>query len=103
MMDINGTRPTPIEIWLRQDNMAISCMEVHEDETTYHIDIKSLSMRGAQREISGYLIQQGYEPVGRWQVEHEDETSRKFRLLEPFEKIQRDAVKRLSPLNRGPR
>jgi hypothetical protein len=84
--DINGTKPTPIEIWLRQDNMTVTCMEVHEDETTHNREIDLLSMRGAQREIIGYLIQQGYEPVGRWQVEHDDrpmqtqETSRRFRL-----------------------
>jgi hypothetical protein len=46
----------------------------------------ALSMRGAQREISGRLIREGYEPVGRWQVEHDDssmqavETMRRFKL-----------------------
>lgn len=99
----NDTKPTPIEVWLRQHNMAVTCMEVHEDETTDELDIKSLSMRGAQREITGYFIQHGYEPVGRWRVEHDDsamqtqETSRQFRLLSDVEKMQRDAVRRLHP------
>lgn len=42
-------------------------------------------MRGAQREITGYLISQGFEPAGRWESAQVDgngdeiETVRKFR------------------------
>jgi hypothetical protein len=72
----------PIEVWLRQDNMKVDCWIVYDDEATDEdIPIKSLSMRGAQREITGYLIAEGYEPVGRWSTEDEDgrETVRQFR------------------------
>lgn len=55
------------EIWLSQANMQITCMVVREDETTDSLDVESLSMRGAQREITGYLISGGYKPAGRWQ------------------------------------
>jgi hypothetical protein len=85
----NDTKPSPIEVWLRQQNMAITCMVVREDETTYELYVASLSMRGAQREITGWLINDGYEPVGRWQVESDDsamqtaETVRKFKLAAP--------------------
>ncbi len=42
-------------------------------------------MRGAQREVTGWYISQGYKPVGRWQIRHvgndgPDETSRIFKL-----------------------
>jgi hypothetical protein len=80
------SRPSPIEVWLRQHNMEIVCSVVGEDESVDYLDINSLSMRGAQREITGYYIGQGYKPVGRWEVEFRDgaldpiETSRKFRL-----------------------
>jgi hypothetical protein len=44
-------------------------------------------MRGAQREITGYLISRGYKPDGRWTTEAEDEvdygpseTWRRFKL-----------------------
>jgi hypothetical protein len=86
MTNTNDTKPSPIEVWLRQDNMQVKCFFVKEDETTEDLDVDSLSMRGAQREITGYLISDGYAPVGRWKVEHDDsamgaqETVRRFKL-----------------------
>lgn len=59
----------PLEVWLRQDDTAIVCTVVRDDESTYELDVDALSMRGAQREITGYLIDQGYEPTEEWQVE----------------------------------
>jgi hypothetical protein len=57
----------------------------HEDESEHEYDVTSLSMRGAQREITGWLIRNGYAPVARWTAEAADggdvvESSRKFRL-----------------------
>ena len=82
--------PSPIEVWLSQKNMEITCTVVLEDERTSSLDVNSLSMRGAQREITGHLIANGYSPVGRWEVEAGSdngsggkdavETSRKFKL-----------------------
>jgi hypothetical protein len=80
------TAKEPIEVWLRQDNMKVDCWIVYEDESTdVGLDISSLSMRGAQREITGYLIATGYEPVARWHAEVEDgsETVRQFRPKRP--------------------
>ncbi len=86
MTDIKSTKPGPIEVWLTQKNIGVTCLVANEDETTYQLDVDSLSMRGAQREITGYLIGQDYAPVGRWQICSEDEddetvreTVRKFR------------------------
>ena len=70
---------SPVEIWLTQKNMEITCMVVFDDETTESIEVESLSMRGAQREITGYLLGQGYEPSGRWSFEQEGETVRQFK------------------------
>jgi hypothetical protein len=91
--------PSPIEVWLSQAHMEITCTVVLEDESTSTLDVKSLSMRGAQREMTGYLIAQGYSPVGPWEAEaHSDdgyggkeavETSRKFKLsVFEFERAQ---------------
>jgi hypothetical protein len=86
--------PSPIEVWLSRANMEITCTVVLEDESTSTLDVNSLSMRGAQREITGYFIAHGYTPVGRWEVEADSdnggkdtvETSRKFKLkLSEFE------------------
>jgi hypothetical protein len=76
---------SPIEVWLSQVNLQVTCLIVAEDESTRTLHVDSLSMRGAQREITGYLISQGYEPAGRWEAAQVDgngdeiETLRKFR------------------------
>jgi hypothetical protein len=90
MTDANNTKPSPIEVWLTNRNIEVTCMIVCEDETTDHLDVDSLSMRGAQREITGYFIGRGYSPVGRWEVANANddtpeelwgrETFRKFKL-----------------------
>lgn len=83
-----------IEVWLtRVSDFRITCREVFEDETTkdWNEDaVKSSSMRGAQREVTGYYIGEGYEPIDRWSTENvamhgpEEgdvlESSRQFRL-----------------------
>lgn len=58
------TSAGPIEVWLRQDDEEIICTVVREDESTYELDVDALSMRGAQREMTGYFIEQSYEPAG---------------------------------------
>ena len=82
MATLDASRP--IEVWLSQPNIEITCSVVFEDESTTTLDIDSLSMRGAQREITGWLISQGYRPVGRWEDEAnapdgQRECSRRFR------------------------
>lgn len=75
----------PIEVWLTQHNLEVRCTVVYEDERTDEMGIDSLSMRGAQREVTGWMIKQGYVPVGRWEAEGyregnvEAETSRRFK------------------------
>jgi hypothetical protein len=65
--------------------MAVSCLISFEDETTQGIEVEALSMRGAQRELTGFLIDRGYSPVGRWEAGEPDddeaaETVRMFRV-----------------------
>lgn len=58
-----------VEIWLRLDGLRVVCNIVNADESTYRREIDSLSLRGAQREITGYLIGYGYRPEDGWTVE----------------------------------
>lgn len=76
-----GTRKTPLEVWLRQlkAGFGIVCDVVHTDESTGSLSIDSLSMRGAQREITGWLIARGYEPAGRWESNDDGESMRRFK------------------------
>ena len=74
--------------------MTFSCWAVGEDEKEHAFPAKygpnwgitSRSMRGAQREVTADLINNGYSPIGRWHTEAEDsdreatETVRQFRL-----------------------
>ena len=77
----------PIEVWLSQRNFEVTGWVVYESERTDHLKIESLSVRGAQREVTGFLIQQGYAPAGRWEIERTMdgdqespvETSRRFK------------------------
>lgn len=76
---------SPIEVWLSQQNMSITCTVVYEDETIEEMDVDSLSVRGAEREISAFLIKEGYAPMGRWRTEAEGsdgpaEVSRRFKF-----------------------
>jgi hypothetical protein len=87
--------PSPIEVWLSRASTGITGTVVLEDESTGTLDVQSRSMRGAQRETTGYLIAQGYTPVGEWQVEADGdgggeavETSRTFQLsVFEFERV----------------
>jgi len=79
-------KASPIEVWLSQQNMAVSCTVVHEDETTRNLDVDAMSLRGAMREMTGWFCKQGYTPVGRWEEEfdhHENpigEACRRFKI-----------------------
>ena len=58
----------PIEVWLSQRNGKITCRVVFEDESTLEPVVDSRSLRGAQREITGRLVEE-YEPVAREPVD----------------------------------
>lgn len=58
--------PTVAEVWLLGARPPISCLLVHTDETTANRDLAAVSMPGAQREITGQLIGDGYRPDGPW-------------------------------------
>ena len=86
MTDTKERKAGPIEVWLSKPNIEITCTVVRDDETTTRLDIDSLSMRGAQREITGWLIRQGYTPAGRWDYETDtadDEGSECVRQFKP--------------------
>ena len=101
--EVNRTPlPSPIEVWLTLGTTKITCTVVLEDERTSTLDVSSRSIRGAQAEMTGYLLAHGYTPVGRWEVEADSdngsggkeavETSRKFKLsVFEFERAERPA------------
>lgn len=69
----NTLKPGPIEVWLTKGNIGVTCKVVYEDETIHSLDVDALSMRGAQREVTGWLINEGYTPAARWKAEAADD------------------------------
>lgn len=54
------------EVWLMGAKPPISCLLVHADESTSTADLAAVSLAGAQREITGRLVGDGYKPDGPW-------------------------------------
>jgi hypothetical protein len=91
--------PSPIEVWLSRTPAGVTCTVVLEDESTSTLDVSSRSIRGAQAEMTGYLISRGYTPIGSWDVEADTdngsggrvavESARRFKLtVIEFERAQ---------------
>jgi hypothetical protein len=66
-------RPLAVQAVLSRKNIEIFCTLVFEDESVSYPVIASVSVRGAQREITGHLVKIGYTPAGRWSDEGVDE------------------------------
>ncbi|WP_431240439.1 hypothetical protein ACQ86B_13710 [Mycolicibacterium aichiense] len=66
-------KPSTIEVWLRRNNLEITCEVIHDDETGHDLDVDSPSIRGAQREMTRYLLGQGYTPAGGWEDPADDD------------------------------
>jgi len=65
--------PLPLQAVLSRKNIEIRCTLVFEDESISYPPVDSVSLRGAQREITGSLVAYGYVPAGRWSEDDEDE------------------------------
>jgi hypothetical protein len=66
-------RTMPLQAILSRKNIEITCTLVFEDESVSYPGVDSVSVRGAQREVTGMLVKHGYTPVGRWSEGDEDE------------------------------
>jgi hypothetical protein len=68
------TVPGTVEVWLSWINaeMDIRVRYVRPDESTREEIAESVSMRGAQREVSGQMIDRGWQPVSRWITERDE-------------------------------
>ena len=73
MKNTKERSPLPLRAILSRKNLKITCTLVFEDESVSYPQPGSLSMRGAQREITGELVAAGYVPAGRWSEEEEED------------------------------
>jgi len=65
------TTTQPIEVWLSQPHLEITCRIVFPDGTAIAVGVDALSLRDAQREMTAWLIERGYEPADRWSTHNE--------------------------------
>jgi hypothetical protein len=77
----------PIEVRLSQPAARVLCALLVEVEDAgpweFYFRVKSLSMRGAQRELTSWGRAEGYEPAGRWKTMPDDSRRRMFRRPVP--------------------
>jgi hypothetical protein len=72
-------QPQTIMAKLSTFGSSITCEVFHKDRSGKKpLYVSMRSMRGAQREITGRLIEDGYEPDGEWEGT-ETETIRRFK------------------------
>lgn len=64
--------PQALQAVLSRKNIEIFCTLVFEDESVSYPSVNSVSVRGAQRELTGLLVAHGYTPAGRWSDDGED-------------------------------
>ena len=61
----SGARRTA-EVWLTQGNIEVTGRVIREDESTESLAVLARSLAGAQREVTGGYVAEGWQPVGRW-------------------------------------
>jgi hypothetical protein len=79
------TTTKPIEVRLSRPHLEVSCRILFPDGTAVAVGVDALSIRGAQHEMTAWLIEQGYEPAGCWstQDENDRQAARTFRRQDP--------------------
>ncbi|HUF99715.1 MAG TPA: hypothetical protein VMM60_16430 [Ilumatobacter sp.] len=78
---------SPIEVYVTfvRNEMQVRYRVVKFDESTHEGECDSASIRGAQREVTGWLIAEGYAPAGRWQADDGTEDVESYRLFKAAE------------------
>lgn len=59
-------RPSPILAWLSQTDIEIECHVIYEGVTIDELDVDTLDLGRAKRELVRYLVGLGYRPVTPW-------------------------------------
>jgi hypothetical protein len=79
------TTTKPIEVLLSRPRLEVTCRIVFPDGAAIAVGVDALSILGAQHEMTAWLVEQGYEPTGRWstQDENDRQAARTFRHQDP--------------------
>ena len=93
------TTTKPIEVLLSRPHLEVTCQIVFPDGTAIAVGVDALSLRGAQRELTAWLTERGYEPAGRWSTQYECDrrAARTFRRQDPGPVPERGRVPEPGP------
>lgn len=93
------TTTKPIEVLLSRPHLEVTCRIVFPDGTAIAVGVDALSLRAAQREMTGWLIERGYQPAGQWSTQQEAarRAARTFRRLYPDSMAEPGPVADLGP------
>jgi hypothetical protein len=72
MSDAEQRTPQALQAVLSRKNIEFRCTLLFEDESVSYMSVDSVSLRGAQREITGVLVFHGYVPAARWSEGDDD-------------------------------
>jgi hypothetical protein len=87
LTDTKDGKSERIEVWLRRDHTGVACRVVHENESTETLDVDSLTLAGAEREVTGWFLSKGYTPVDHdWSMEIADSDGT---VMESMRRFQR--------------
>jgi len=93
------TTTKPIEVLLSRPHLEVNCRIAFPDGTAIAVGVDALSLRGAQREMTAWLTEQGYEPTGEWSTRSENgrRVARTFRRQDSGPAADLRPVQDLSP------
>lgn len=79
MSNIDIKTDKPFIIKLTQEYIDVICTAIFSDKTEQSLEIDSVKILSAQREITNILVALGFRPVSRWIEENLNEKTRIFR------------------------
>lgn len=78
----NTKNAEAVEVIVTRKGMSLMATLYGPDETAVDLEVNTLSVRGAQRDVTASMIDGGYKPLGRWETLAEygddEEASRLF-------------------------
>lgn len=68
-----------IKVWVIQNRFHITAFEETESGRRSEINVQSINLRGAQRELTSWYKSVGWGPIGRWTATGSEHWYRFFR------------------------
>lgn len=71
-----------VEVRLVENStVGVTCKFIFEGKPSVYVEIKSTNMVSAQREVTKYMSERSFKPLGKWKSFAINERKRVFRLV----------------------